>query len=323
MIALGWFVAGIALLIVGAEVVVRRGSMLAARLGVPPMVIGVTIVAIGTSAPELASGIEAALEGNGSLAVGNVAGTNTVNILFILGLSAAIDPLTLTVQTLRSALPLMVTAALVLLAMAWDGVLSRAEGLLLVAGAVLYSTAIVYSTRRESRAVRAEFAQEYGTPRRGYDSREVVTSLAALTAGIVTIVVGADWLVDGAVDLARLLGVSDAFIGLTIVAIGTSSPELVTAVVATMKKERDIAVGNLLGSSVYNIVLILGVTCLVPSSGILVEPALVRVDIPVMTAVALVAVPVFVSGRQVSRLEGALFVSAYIAYLAYLVLART
>ncbi len=133
---------------------------------------------------------------------------------------------------------------------------------------------------------------------------------------------GADWLVRGAIELARLLGVSDAFIGLTVVAIGTSAPELVTTVVSTLRQQRDIAVGNLLGSSIYNILLILGVTALFPASGIVVDPALVRIDIPIMTLVALICVPVFLTGRGVSRLEGGLMVAAYLAYLAYLIILR-
>ncbi len=323
MIALVWCTAGIAVLIGGAELVVWGGSRLAAQLGVPPLMVGLTVVAIGTSAPELAVGIEASLLGSGSLAVGNIAGTNTFNILFILGLSALFKPLALHLQTLRIDLPVMTAAAILLMVMSWDGVLTRVEGAILVAAAFVYTAAIVYWSRRESRAVRAEFAKEYATSRDGRATRYVVWNLVMLIAGIAVIVVGADWLVNGAVEIARMLGVSDAFIGLTIVAIGTSSPELVTTVVGTLKKERDIAVGNLIGSSVYNILVIMGVTCLVPSSGVLVELELIRVDLPVMTAVALVCVPVFVTGRRITRLEGALFVGTYIAYLTYLVLTRT
>ncbi len=151
----------------------------------------------------------------------------------------------------------------------------------------------------------------------------LIPNLTALVVGLVVIVVAADWLVDGSVSLARIWGVSDAFIGLTIVAIGTSAPELATTIVATLRKQRDIAIGNLLGSSVYNILFILGVTCLVPTSAIPVAHSLIAVDIPVMTVVALVCVPVFYSGREVSRIEGALFITAYIVYIAYLIAVRT
>ncbi len=322
MSALAWCLLGLCLLVAGAEMVVRAGSRLAALVGVPPILIGLTVVAVGTSTPELAVGIEAALKGNGSLAVGNIAGTNSFNILFILGLSALLMPLSLDMRTLRFDLPVMTAAALGLLAMAWDGVLTRMEGMVLVLAGVAYTGAIVREARRESRAVIAAFSKEYPVPPVNGHRRKAGASLAILLAGIAVVVVGAEWLVHGAVDLARMMGVSDAFIGLTVVAIGTSSPELVTTVVSTLRQERDIAVGNLLGSSVYNILFILGVTALAPAAGIPVEPALVRIDIPVMGAAALACVPVFLSGRRVTSAEGAAFVAAYFAYLAYLVVAR-
>jgi cation:H+ antiporter len=323
MMAVGLFVLGLTALIVGAELMVQGGSQLAARLGIPPLVVGLTIVAIGTSMPELSIGVVAALRGNGALAVGNIAGTNTVNLLLIFGLSALLRPLPMNIATLRFDLPAMAVAAVVLLALAWDGMLTRAEGALMVGGAIAYTAGIVHVTRRESQAVRAEFDEEYGEPPVRATTGEVLWNLAMLLGGIVVIVVGSGWLVDGAVVIAHDLGVSDAFIGLTVVALGTSSPELATAIVATLRDERDIAVGNLLGSSVYNILLILGVTCLVPASGIAVDPTLVRVDIPVMAAVTLTCVPVFWTGRRVSRLEGGVFVAAYGAYLTYLIVNRT
>ena len=312
MSALAWCFLGLVALVAGAEMVVRGGSRLAGLIGIPPILIGLTIVAVGTSTPELAVGIEAALHGNGSLAVGNIAGTNTLNILFILGLSALLMPLSLEMRTLRFGLPVMTVAALALLAMAWNGVLTRVEGALLVTGGILYTGAIIRWARRESRAVIAEFSKEYPVPPPNGGLRKAGPSLSLLVAGIVVIVIGADWLVAGAVDLARMMGVSDAFIGLTVVAIGTSSPELVTTVVSTLRQERAIAVGNLIGT----------MTAMAPAGGIVVEPALIHVDIPVMSAAAIACIPVFLSGRRVSRAEGGAFVVAYLAYLTYLVVAR-
>lgn len=280
------------------------------------------IVAIGTSTPELAIGIDAALEGHGDLAVGNIAGTNVVNILLILGLSAWMIPLAIRMETLRLDLPMMVAASLALLAVAWDGHLSRIEGCFLLAGALVYTAAIVRVAHRESKAVQASYAEEIDGSEKdstGY----LIRDLVELVVGIAVIVVAADWLVYGAVELAELWGVSDAFIGLTIVAVGTSAPELATTVVSTLKRQRDIAIGNLLGSSVYNILFILGVTCIVAPSGIPVSQHLVTIDIPLMTGVALLCVPVFFTSREVSRKEGALFVTAYILYVSYLVAART
>lgn len=321
--ALGWCVAGLAVMIGGAELMVRGGGQIATRLGISPVIIGLTIVAIGTSAPELAVGIDAVLHGNGDLAVGNIAGTNIVNILLILGLSAAMKPLALRPETIWLHLPMIVTASFMLLLMAWDGTLSRTDGGILVGTSLIYTATVVHVSLRE-RSANVSYAEG------GADAAPVpaangsmIPDMAALVAGIAIIVVAADWLVEGSIDLARIWGVSDEFIGLTVVAIGTSSPELVTTVVSTIRNQRDIAIGNLLGSSVYNILLILGVTCLVPSTPILVAQPLIAVDIPVMTAVALLCVPVFYTGREVSRLEGALFVSGYLAYLTYLVAAQT
>lgn len=321
LVAIGTGLLGLVLLLAGAELVTRGGSSVAARLGVPPIIVGLTIVAVGTSAPELAVGVNAALQGSGSLAAGNIAGTNTVNILLILGLSALLLPLTLRTQTLRLDLPAIVVAALMMLGMSLDGRLTRPEGALLVAGGIAYTVVVLRVARRESAAVRAAYAEEYLPGRHG--GAGTARAFLALLAGIVIIAVGAHWFVDGAVALARLWGVSDAFIGLTVVALGTSSPELATTIVSTLRNERDIAVGNLLGSSVYNIFIILGVTCLVPAGGIPVPPELVRVDIPMMAAVALLCAPVFVSDRRISRREGGLFVAAYLAYLAYLLATRT
>lgn len=321
--ALASCAAGLAGLVVGAELVVRGGSELAARLGIAPLVIGLTVVAIGTSAPELAVGIDAALREEGELAVGNVVGTNMVNILLILGLSALIRPLAIQLQTVRLDLPMMVAASLMLAVAAWDSRLTRTEGLVFTAAALAYTTLVLLIARRESQRIKAAYAGEFGTvgaPPRGSG---VPLNLVLLIGGIAIVVIGAEWMVDGAVSLARLWGVSDAFIGLTIVAIGTSAPELVTTVVSTIRGTRDIAIGNLLGSSVYNILLILGVTCLVPAQVIPLGPTLTRIDIPLMTAVALFCVPVFVTGRQVTRLEGGLFVIAYAAYLTYVVVTRT
>lgn len=319
--AIIWIGAGLTALIAGAELLVRGGSALAERLGISPLLIGLTVVALGTSTPELAVGIEAAIQGNGSLAIGNIAGTNTVNILLILGLSAALQPLALQMQTLRLELPAIVIAATTLLAFAWDGRLSRTEGLLLVIMGAAFTLAVIRLARRESLRVKLEFAREFGSRR--FANRQATTEMLMLAVGLVIIVVGADWLVEGAVDLARLWNVSDAFIGLTIVAIGTSAPELVTTIISTIRGERDIAIGNLIGSSVYNILVILGVTCLIPANGVDVSSHLIRIDIPVMLGVALLCIPVFVSGRQISRIEGGLFVSAYAAYLSYLIIQRT
>lgn len=317
------FLIGVVAVVGGAELVVRGGAKIAARLGISPLVIGLTVVAIGTSAPELAVGIDAALQGNGALAVGNIAGTNTFNLLFILGLMALIKPLTLSPQTLRFDLPFMVAAAVLLLVMGLDGAISTAEAVVLIAGALLFIVLTIRNARRQSAAVREEFEHEYGRRESQHPRRDLVVNSLFLFGGLAVIVFGADLLVDGAVELAQNFGVSDAFIGLTVVAIGTSAPEIVTAIVATIRNERDLAVGNLLGSSVFNILLILGVTGVVDVTDIPVPQELAFIDLPVMVAVTLLCIPVFLSHKLVSRFEGTIFVAAYVGYFIYLIAART
>ena len=318
------FLAGLVVVIVGAEFIVRGGSRVAALLGVSPMILGLTVVAIGTSTPELAVGLTAATEGNGGLAVGNIAGTNIVNILFILGLSAWIMPLKVQLLSLKLDLPVMVVSALALLWMAWDGVLSRQEGALMVGASVAYTIAMVRLSRRESLPIQQEFSREYSAknilPR--VATLQGTVSVLMLAAGIVVVVVGAELLVSGAVDIAQSLGVSDAVVGLTIVAIGTSAPELATTIMSTLKNERDIAIGNLIGSSTYNILFILGATCLATPGGVPVEASLLHVDLPLAALVALLCVPVFATDRLISRKEGAFFVTSYAVYLGTLIFLR-
>ncbi|NLV79116.1 MAG: calcium/sodium antiporter [Rhodococcus sp.] len=314
---------GLVALVVGAEVLVRGGSRLATRLGLTPIVVGVTIVAVGTSAPELAIGIDAAATGNSGLALGNIVGTNIVNLLLVFGLSALMRSIAFGTQTLRVDLPAMTVAALLLWAMSADGHLGGGEALVLLVCGVLYTLLVIRAGRAEAASVRAEYRDEYTPARTQWQVGTVLVEIAMLVGGIAVVVVGADILVDAASEAARSLGVSDTVIGLTVVAIGTSAPELVTTVVATIRDERDIAIGNLLGSSVYNIVVILAVTVLATPGGMTVPDDVVRVDLPVMVAVALVCIPAFLTGRRLSRLEGALFVISYCVYLAFLLLTRT
>jgi len=315
--------AGLVVLAVGAEGIVRSASKLASSLGISPMMLGLTVVAIGTSMPELAVGITAAQQDSPGLSIGNIAGTNLVNLLFILGLSALLDPLSLHLRVIRLDLPGMVIAALMMTLMAWDGRLSQLDGALLFGSAVLYTIVLVNVSRRESRAVREEFRTMYSeaaaAARAPLGAR--AKQLLILIVSIALTLLGADWLVDGAVSIARSVGIGDAVIGLTIVAIGTSAPELATTVISTIKRERDVAVGNLLGSSIYNILVILGITCLAVPGGLAVDRSLLLFDIPLVFAVALLCIPVFVTGRRISRIEGGLFLTVYLGYLVF-VLAR-
>jgi cation:H+ antiporter len=318
------FVAGLLVIIVGAELLLRAASRIAATLGIKPVLVGLTVVAVGTSAPELAVGITASVEGRGAMAVGNIAGTNLFNILFILGLSAAIRPLPIHLSSIKFDVPVMIAAAVLLLGMAWDGTLSRAEGAVLVVFAVLYIAVLIRVSRRESGAVQEEFAHEYGSLAIGAGSGWVIKTwnVTLLVVGIALTLLGADLMVEGAVELARGFGVSDAMVGLTIIAIGTSAPELATTVLATVRNDRDVAVGNLVGSSISNIVVILGITCLVSPQGIDVSSDVLWIDLPLAAAVALLCYPVFRTDRMVSRAEGILFVALYLAYMGTLIVLR-
>jgi cation:H+ antiporter len=324
------FLGGLVIIVLGAELLLRGASRLATLLGVPPVVIGLTVVTLGTTMPELAVGITAALEGRSGLVVGNIAGTNVFNILVVLGLSAVVRPLPLHLLSFKLDVPVMIGAALTLIVMAWDGVLSRADGMLLLIAALSYTLSLVLLSRRESPAMRREFTEEFGRATIAPEKDDALHSrwarglwyLTLLVVGIGVTLLGAELLVSGAVRLARGFGVSDEIIGLTIVAVGTSAPELATTLVATLKDDRDVAIGNLVGSCIYNILVILGATCLVAPGGIEVARDIFWIDLPLAAVVAILLLPVFRSGDSVSRREGGFFVAIYLAYMASLLLWR-
>ena len=316
---------GLALLLTGAEIMVRGAARISTVLGVPPMLIGLTIVAIGTSTPELAVSISAGLKGNGGLGVGNIAGANVFVMLLVVGLSALWRPLPLQSQVIKLELPMIVVAALTMTLLAWDGQLSQRDGIIMLCGGIMYTIALIYVTRTASRAAKREFREEYG-PQSVRPSRPrwlARTGYAAmLIGGIVLTVTGAELLVRGAVSIAQWAGISPGIIGLTIVAFGTSSPELVTTMVSTYRNDRDVAIGNIMGSGVYNILAILAIACIVTPGGLPVERHLLSFDIPLMAGVALGAIPVFVTGRRVSRFEGALGIVIYLSYVTWLLAVR-
>ena len=315
-------IAGLAGLLIGAELLVRGGSNLAIRLGVTPIVIGLTVVSIGTSMPELAIGIDAARQGSPGLAVGNIVGTNLVNLLLILGISALIRPISLDSRILRFDLPAMTAASVLVFIMARDGFLDRVEGVVLFLASVGYTLVILRTSRKDSAQLRAESSTDNAAPETADHASRPVLDLIYLLGGIAVIVVGADLLVDGAATAARSLGVSDAIVGLTIVAIGTSAPEFVTTLLSTLRGDRDIALGNLLGSSVYNLALILGLTILFAPAVVEVPAEVLDGDLVLMAVGAIASVPVFLSGRRINRVEGGVFVAAYGVYLAWLLIAR-
>lgn len=313
------FVVGLVFLIIGGEALVRGASRLAGVLGISPLVIGLTVVAFGTSSPELAVSVKSTLSGQASLAVGNVIGSNIFNVLFILGLSALFVPLVVAQRLVRLEVPLMIALSVIVLILALDGSFSRADGFILVLGLVVYVWISIYQSRRESAEVRDEYANKFGV---GKDTKSIwVKNIALVLGGLAFLAIGSRWLVDSAVSFAQYLGVSELVIGLTIVAAGTSLPEVVTSVIAAIRGERDIAVGNVVGSNIFNIMGVLGLASMVAPAGIEVSTAMIGFDIPVMIGVALACLPIFFTGGVISRKEGVLLLGYYVAYTSYLVLA--
>ncbi|MCL4859463.1 MAG: calcium/sodium antiporter [Caldilineaceae bacterium] len=324
MTLIGMLVAGLLLLAVGGEILVRGASKLALIGGISPLVIGLTVVAFGTSAPELAVSIQAGLTGNANIGVANVVGSNIFNILFILGICAAILPLTVSQQLIRLDVPLMIGVSILVYLMALDGRISFWDGALLATGVIVYTVWAIRKSRQENAAIQAEYAEEFGEPPgTRHSALDVAMQFGLVIAGLLILVLGSRWLVDGAVALAQVLGVSDVVIGLTIVAVGTSLPEVATSIVAAVRGERDIAIGNIVGSNLFNLLSILGFASMATPGGMAVAQSVLRFDMIVMLAVALACLPIFFSGWQIARWEGWLFFGSYIAYTTYLVLNAT
>ncbi len=308
------------MLVLGAEVLVRGASRLAAAAGMPSLLIGLTVVSFGTSAPEMAVSVGSALQGSPDIALGNVVGSNIFNVLMILGLSALVSPLIVSRQLVRVDVPIMIGVSLLVWLLALDQVIGRVEGLVLALMLAIYLD-VQIRLGREAGADSAPVGTPDGPAPRGAGSP--MANVLLILGGLVLLVAGSRWLLDGATGIARALGVSELMIGLTIVAAGTSLPELATSVLAALRGERDIAVGNAVGSNIFNLLAVLGITAVVAPAGVAVADAALVFDIPVMGAVALACLPVFFSGHLIARWEGAVFVGYYIAYTAYLVLAGT
>jgi cation:H+ antiporter len=315
---------GLGLLVAGGELLVRGASRLAAAFGISPLVVGLTVVAFGTSSPELAVSLQASFAGQSDLALANVVGSNIFNVLVVLGACALVAPLTVATQVVRIEVPLMIVWSLLAFALALDGRIGRGDGLLLVACLVAYTFWTMRRGRREGDGSRQRPAPGPGASLAGGErtAAAIAGHLLRCAAGLVLLVAGARWFVAGATAIAHALGVSDVTVGLTIVAVGTSLPEVATSLVATLRGERDIAVGNAVGSNVFNLLSILGIAALATPGGLVVAGSLLRFDLPVMLAVAMAGLPLMLDGG-LARWEGALFLGLYAAYTVYLVLAAS
>jgi cation:H+ antiporter len=317
-----FLVAGLVLLVVGADALVKGASQLAVMVGLSPLIIGLTIVAYGTSAPEMAVSVMSSLAGQPDIAVGNVVGSNIFNVLFILGISALVVPLIVAQQLIRLDVPIMIMVSVLAWVFGRDGLISQAEGILLFAGAITYTVFLIFQSPKEQNPeVQEEYAQYGKGSRKSFKS--LISSLFYIAGGLALLIVGSRWLVDGAIAIARTIGISEVVIGLTIVAAGTSLPELATSVVASIRGERDIAVGNVVGSNIFNILAVMGLSGAVSPQGLPVSPSILSFDLPVMIGVAIICLPIFFTGNLISRREGFVFIFYYIAYTIYLILDST
>lgn len=300
----------------GADVLIRGAARLGLSLGLSPLVVGLTVVAVGTSAPELGVSVFSAWAGQGDLAVGNVVGSNIGNLLLILGLSALLRPLVVDPAVLRWDFPFLVGVSALLFALAWDGALSSVDGLVCLLLGCVYTWRSIQVGRRQGTETPEGVPRSVGRPRFATVARD----LALIGVGLGMLVLGSRWLVDAAVHMARALGVSELVIGLTVVAIGTSLPELFTSIVATMRGQREIVVGNVVGSNIANILLVLGATAVVARGPVRVAPGALALDVPVMLFATVCCYPLLLTGGAVSRKEGALLMSGYFVYVVHLAL---
>lgn len=314
---------GLVVLTVGAELLVRGSSRLAMAMGISPLIAGLTVVAFGTSAPEMFVSVQSSLSGQPDVALGNVVGSNILNVLLILGLSAMIVPLRVSQQLIRIDVPLMIAVSILVFVMALDGGIGRLDCLLLVGGLIAYTVLAIVISRREHAGIKAEYEAEFGLAKQVQGPGKVVVNLLLVAAGLGLLVLGSQWFVDSAVVIARQLGVSELVIGLTIVAAGTSMPELATSIMAAIRGERDIAVGNVVGSNIFNILGVLAISSAVSADGVRVSAAALQLDIPVMIAVAVACLPVFYVGHIISRWNGAMLFAYYLAYTASFAIAET
>lgn len=308
-------------LVAGAEFLVRGASRLGLAIGISPLVIGLTVVAFGTSSPEMAVSVRAALTNHPDIVIGTNVGSTIFNILFILGICALVAPLVISQQLVWYEVPIMIGAHFLLLAMSLDGKITRFNALILFSCLVCYTIYAIVKGRREAKPVAEEYQEAFPAEKKGLNALNIGKQCGLIAAGLILCVFGAGWLLDSAVILARALGVSELVIGVTIVAAGTSLPEVATSVVATIRGQRDIAVGNVVGSNIFNILGIIGVAGLVAPDGIAVAPSVLRFDLPVAIAACVACLPVFFTGHKISRWEGGVFFGYYVAYTSYLILA--
>lgn len=306
---------GVGVLYFGAEWLVRGSARLASALGVSPIVVGLTVVSLGTSAPELVVAVVAALGGNADLALGNVLGSNLANLGLILGITAVLNPMDVAARVVGREVPLLLLATLAIFPLAWDGVLSRGDGVILLLALVGYLLFVFQSADEETPAVLGEFEvylEEESQARR----KVSIGDVGLVVVGCGALVVGGYAIVESAVYIASFLGVSQVVIGLTVVAVGTSLPELATSVVAAVRKEADIAVGNIVGSNIFNLLGILGAAAVVAPMSV--GRTILARELPAVLFMSLLVLPMLRTGLRIQRWEGAVLLVAYAGLAVWL-----
>jgi cation:H+ antiporter len=316
------FLGGLALLIIGADLLVYGASRFGAAIGISPLVVGLTIVAFGTSSPEMAVSARAALTGHPDLIIGTNLGSTIFNILFILGLCAMIAPLVVAQRLVWFEVPIMIGSNLLLFALCVDGKINRLEALLLFCSFIAYTVFAIHQSRKDSNSIVEEYAAAFpSNTSKKVKALDIGIQLLFILLGLGLCILGSGWLLDSSVIFARALGVSELVIGMTIVGASTSLPEVATSVMATIRGQRDIAIGNVVGSNIFNILCIIGLAGILAPDGIAVAPSVLQFDLPVTIASCVACLPIFFTGHQISRWEGMLFFAYYIAYTIYMVLA--
>ena len=325
MNAIVTFGVGLLILLAAGQLVIRQSTLLGQRLGLSPMVIGLTIVAAGTSAPELAVVGQSIAADDTELAVGSIIGSNIANILLVLGLAATMGTIHVASRLIRIDIPVMIAASVALLLLAVDGGLGRLDSVLLLAGLLVFVTWTLRTSRTEQNDHAIAAADHYDefseTP--ALPPASLAATLALLAPALAVLAIAARFVVVGAEDIAVALGMPDLIIGLTVVALGTSAPEIATTLIAAARGQRQLAVGNAVGSNIFNILLVLGATGIFAPDGIAVSDDALRLDLPVLVAAALACLPIVAWDHTLDRWEGAAFVAFYLAYVIFLVLDGT
>ncbi|MFJ4142106.1 calcium/sodium antiporter [Pseudomonas sp. NPDC089734] len=302
-------VSGLLLLLIGAELSVRAAVQLASILRIRPLIIGLTVVALGSSAPQMAVGLQAAFSDSTDIAVGSVIGSNIFNVLVTLGVCALIIPLRVPLQVVRIDIPLMIVASVLVIGLSWNGEFSRLDGVLLLGGLLVCLFIVL---RQFSHGARHGHADTSDTPR-------TLTGVFMLIGGLLLLAFGGHWLVSAAAVVALNLGLSERIIGLTLIAIATSLPALMTSLIAALRGERDIAVGNVIGSNLFNLLGVLGLTALIAPAPLSISPNALVFDLPIMLGVAVLCLPLLYAGYRITRLEGLLLLALYLTYGLHIV----